>query len=178
MLWHTCGHVLEADLEPGSAWGDWSLYTDSPLRAFENETGHRVAARHVNFIWCHLCSFISIMSSIIAIEFFPVLSCLLCLCQLCIDRMQSQPVSFVNVVNPLSLLSVLRDPLGQVCSLLWAFGIPWVSRWAETWLQICRSHDDSSKPRAFLCTPFTSFTWQLTQLTIRLYLYRLYSSIV
>ncbi|CAL1138046.1 unnamed protein product [Cladocopium goreaui] len=23
----------------GSAWGDWSLYTDSPLRAFENETG-------------------------------------------------------------------------------------------------------------------------------------------
>ena len=24
---------------PGSAWGDWSLYTDSPLRAFENETG-------------------------------------------------------------------------------------------------------------------------------------------
>ena len=25
--------------QPGSAWGDWSLYTDSPLRAFENETG-------------------------------------------------------------------------------------------------------------------------------------------
>merc|ERR1719282_956958 len=23
----------------GSAWGDWSLYTDSPLRAFENELG-------------------------------------------------------------------------------------------------------------------------------------------
>merc|ERR1719399_1015585 len=23
----------------GSAWGDWSLYTDSPLRAFESETG-------------------------------------------------------------------------------------------------------------------------------------------
>jgi len=23
----------------GSAWGDWALYTDSPLRAFENETG-------------------------------------------------------------------------------------------------------------------------------------------
>ncbi|CAJ1437312.1 unnamed protein product [Effrenium voratum] len=23
----------------GSAWGDWSLYTDSPLRAFEEETG-------------------------------------------------------------------------------------------------------------------------------------------
>merc|ERR1719198_1273128 len=23
----------------GSAWGDWSLYTASPLRAFENETG-------------------------------------------------------------------------------------------------------------------------------------------
>merc|ERR1712176_428222 len=23
----------------GSAWGDWALYTDSPLRAFENELG-------------------------------------------------------------------------------------------------------------------------------------------
>merc|ERR1711901_16539 len=23
----------------GSAWGDWSLYTDSPLRAFESEPG-------------------------------------------------------------------------------------------------------------------------------------------
>merc|ERR1719245_2908740 len=23
----------------GSAWGDWSLYTDSPLRAFESELG-------------------------------------------------------------------------------------------------------------------------------------------
>merc|ERR1712182_45731 len=23
----------------GSAWGDWANYTDSPLRAFENETG-------------------------------------------------------------------------------------------------------------------------------------------
>ena len=23
----------------GSAWGDWSLYTDSPLRAFEEELG-------------------------------------------------------------------------------------------------------------------------------------------
>eukprot|EP00971_Amphidinium_carterae_P149584 2965786-Amphidinium_carterae.1 len=23
----------------GSAWGDWALYTDSPLRAFEEETG-------------------------------------------------------------------------------------------------------------------------------------------
>merc|ERR1719164_106079 len=23
----------------GSAWGDWALYTDSPLRAYENETG-------------------------------------------------------------------------------------------------------------------------------------------
>merc|ERR1719262_2086716 len=23
----------------GSAWGDWSLYTESPLRAFENELG-------------------------------------------------------------------------------------------------------------------------------------------
>ena len=28
-----------AFLVPGSAWGDWSLYTDSPLRAFESETG-------------------------------------------------------------------------------------------------------------------------------------------
>ena len=25
----------------GSAWGDWSLYTDSPLRAFEEELGVR-----------------------------------------------------------------------------------------------------------------------------------------
>ena len=25
--------------ESGSAWGDWANYTDSPLRAFENETG-------------------------------------------------------------------------------------------------------------------------------------------
>ena len=23
----------------GSAWGDWAAYTDSPLRAFENELG-------------------------------------------------------------------------------------------------------------------------------------------
>ena len=23
----------------GSAWGDWASYTDSPLRAFENELG-------------------------------------------------------------------------------------------------------------------------------------------
>ena len=23
----------------GSAWDDWALYTDSPLRAYENETG-------------------------------------------------------------------------------------------------------------------------------------------
>ena len=23
----------------GSAWGDWALYTDSPLRAFEDQTG-------------------------------------------------------------------------------------------------------------------------------------------
>ena len=26
-------------LMAGSAWGDWSNFTDSPLRAFENETG-------------------------------------------------------------------------------------------------------------------------------------------
>lgn len=29
----------------GSAWGDWANYTDSPLRAFENELG--VQARDV-----------------------------------------------------------------------------------------------------------------------------------
>ena len=28
----------------GSAWGDWSQYTDSPLRAFENELGVQAAA--------------------------------------------------------------------------------------------------------------------------------------
>ena len=26
----------------GSAWGDWANYTDSPLRAFENELGVQV----------------------------------------------------------------------------------------------------------------------------------------
>ena len=26
-------------MDAGSAWGDWANYTDSPLRAFENETG-------------------------------------------------------------------------------------------------------------------------------------------
>lgn len=26
----------------GSAWGDWAQYTDSPLRAFENELGVQV----------------------------------------------------------------------------------------------------------------------------------------
>ena len=26
----------------GSAWGDWASYTDSPLRAFENELGVQV----------------------------------------------------------------------------------------------------------------------------------------
>ena len=31
--------VKQHDVAPGSAWGDWSLYTDSPLRAFEDETG-------------------------------------------------------------------------------------------------------------------------------------------
>ena len=29
----------------GSAWGDWALYTDSPLRAFENELGVQVFLR-------------------------------------------------------------------------------------------------------------------------------------
>ena len=35
----------------GSAWGDWASYTDSPLRAFENETGSgrsRSACCHMN----------------------------------------------------------------------------------------------------------------------------------
>jgi hypothetical protein len=33
-------HVLSLNKLPtGSAWGDWANYTDSPLRAFENETG-------------------------------------------------------------------------------------------------------------------------------------------
>merc|ERR1712151_322454 len=27
------------DVLTGSAWGDWELYTDSPLRAFESELG-------------------------------------------------------------------------------------------------------------------------------------------
>jgi len=31
--------MLYQDGLTGSAWGDWSLYTDSPLRAFENELG-------------------------------------------------------------------------------------------------------------------------------------------
>lgn len=30
---------LSKDGLTGSAWGDWALYTDSPLRAFENELG-------------------------------------------------------------------------------------------------------------------------------------------
>ena len=35
----SAAEYLEATLNSGSAWGDWSLYTDSPLRAFEDETG-------------------------------------------------------------------------------------------------------------------------------------------
>ena len=34
----TCSPPLKDGLT-GSAWGDWSLYTASPLRAFENELG-------------------------------------------------------------------------------------------------------------------------------------------
>lgn len=35
-------HLLSSAVEDGltgSAWGDWANYTDSPLRAFENELG-------------------------------------------------------------------------------------------------------------------------------------------
>ena len=35
---HHCRCLL-ITVSPGSAWGDWANYTDSPLRAFENETG-------------------------------------------------------------------------------------------------------------------------------------------
>ena len=40
---------LSQDGLTGSAWGDWSLYTDSPLRAFENELGVQVGVRVVSF---------------------------------------------------------------------------------------------------------------------------------
>ena len=33
---------LRQDGLTGSAWGDWAQYTDSPLRAFENELGVQV----------------------------------------------------------------------------------------------------------------------------------------
>eukprot|EP00959_Pyramimonas_sp_CCMP1952_P012292 259528-Pyramimonas_sp.AAC.1 len=39
----------------GSAWGDWALYTDSPLRAFENETGGRAGPDgFLGPSWLHL----------------------------------------------------------------------------------------------------------------------------
>jgi hypothetical protein len=32
----------------GSAWGDWANYTESPLRAFENELGVQVLPNEAN----------------------------------------------------------------------------------------------------------------------------------
>ena len=34
----------------GSAWGDWSNYTDSPLRAFENELGVQVCGMNFTLV--------------------------------------------------------------------------------------------------------------------------------
>jgi hypothetical protein len=38
----------------GSAWGDWANYTESPLRAFENELGVQVLPGKVANIWTYL----------------------------------------------------------------------------------------------------------------------------
>ena len=38
-FWGLIFELLNQDGLTGSAWGDWSSYTDSPLRAFENELG-------------------------------------------------------------------------------------------------------------------------------------------
>ena len=37
-------NAFQAPLQQGSAWGDWANYTESPLRAFENELGVQARA--------------------------------------------------------------------------------------------------------------------------------------